>query len=341
MPVTCKDLPVVEIPVFNPQATNGNKTPTPEGVLLTSADREANIRNLGALLVDPDVLYRLKVKGGDGTVGWVVEASVDSGKHVNIELDKNGGGYKKDIYTMVAKAGGEVAVRPLVLERCEGDRWVRERMAAYSIGFGKVAVGAKIANSRKEFRKEKEELIASIAAKRLPGWLINAEKAGSHLADLKLLRRLLAPTATIEGREYPTSAIINGHKIGALLFSNGSLVAGRMKFWQKLDEPGFVVTTAGDGKIPTILSLLSRMSLSADPIHDRWHTGPSDPFTVEAGTLVQADGEDFVLERGGLYRVRQIEDTQVTFSIAAHAKKPAASPMRIYERCQAEPMVLR
>jgi len=83
------------------------------------------------------------------------------------------------------------------------------------------------------------------------------------------------------------------------------------------------------------------MSLSADPIHDRWHTGPSDPFTVEAGTLVQADGEDFVLERGGLYRVRQIEDTQVTFSIAAHAKKPAASPMRIYERCQAEPMVLR
>jgi len=290
---------VTDIYVINPFATNGNGFTPPEGatVLYTEADREANIKNLGALLTG-EAAYRVRVAAGDGTVAWAMEASVQSGQEVDISVKK--GGYKNDMAAMVAEAGGRIAVSPLVLERRQehddaDPTWELERMIAYSYGLGAIAVGAKMANSKEEFRTEKAALIERIR----------------NFRD--------------KGRRYPTHVTMDGRKLGAFIASNGNMMSGGwMGFmFQKLHQEGFVTSTVGRS-IPGRMMGMSARMIRLHPFKDRWVRGATLPFEVNETTLAQADGEDFIQARG-TYRIREFGKTLVTLSVEAEANGPDPS----------------
>ncbi|HTH72171.1 MAG TPA: hypothetical protein VL737_02300 [Candidatus Pristimantibacillus sp.] len=327
---------VTDIYVINPFATNGNGFTPPEGatVLYTEADREANIKNLGALLTG-EAAYRVRVAAGDGTVAWAMEASVQSGQEVDISVKK--GGYKNDMAAMVAEAGGRIAVSPLVLERRQehddaDPTWELERMIAYSYGLGAIAVGAKMANSKEEFRTEKAALIERIrnfrdklAAFGVPKRLVNPEFWGSKITDAKLALGMLRSEVEIEGRRYPTHVTMDGRKLGAFIASNGNMMSGGwMGFmFQKLHQEGFVTSTVGRS-IPGRMMGMSARMVRLHPFKDRWVRGATLPFEVNETTLAQADGEDFIQARG-TYRIREFGKTLVTLSVEAEANGPDPS----------------
>lgn len=319
---------VTDIYVVNPFATNGNGFTPPEGaaVLYTEADRDANIKSLGALLTG-DMSYRVHIAAGDGTVAWALEASAQSGQDVDISIKR--GGYKNDLAAMVAQAGGRVALSPLVLERRQRHdgkqpTWERERMIAYSYGLGAIAVGAKMANSKEGFRAEKAALIERIgnfrdrlAAFGVPKRLVNPEFWGSKITDAKLALGMLRSEVEIDGCKYPTHVTINGRKLGAFMASNGNMMSGGwMGFlFQKLQQDGFVTSSVG-GSIPGRMVGMSARLVRLHPFKDKWIRGATTPFEVDETTLAQADGEDFVQAKG-TYRIREFGKTLVTLSVEA------------------------
>ena len=303
-----------DIYIVNLHATNGNDFVPPEGadVLYTDEDRNKNIEELTARF-SKEQPYRVHVKAGDGTVAWAIEAAVHSGQEVDISIRR--GGYKNDLASMVSKAGGRIALRPLVLEKLRdepdegGNTWDLERMVAYSFGLGAVAVGAKIANSD-EFREGKSDWIKKIARFRLP----KAEALGSLIADIGLVKRILKPEATIGDQTLPTSVLVNGRRIGAMIVSNGQTMSGGgMRFKQKLHEQGFVTSWVGKHRSLKKLGMAFRL-LGVHPKNDRWSRGGGESFVINEDTLAQADGEHFDIAKG-TYRIRELGKTAVTLSV--------------------------
>ncbi len=284
--------PVTNIQLVNKHATSsGAEFVLPPGAIETSADRSQTVRAVQALLVGHNSV-NIDVDGGDGTVGCAVEAVVRAGQNSSTLRLKNGGGNKKDLAAMTAQNGGQVDLRPLLLEylNTEG-KWELTRAVAYTFAVGAIAVGARIANSEK-FRADM--------------------KAGKRIkAEADLAWQLLKPWAKIDGERVRTRAIVNGRKIGAFIVSNGDIVAGgAMRFRQQLGEHGFVTSTIGRSLPSKLFGLACRGITFGDRfvgVHhrDRWTTGTAGyQFSLDENTLAQADGEHFDLA-AGTYHIRQ------------------------------------
>jgi len=319
--------PVAQIYIVNDHSTNGNGngfTP-PEGahILPTEESRETNIKALSGLLL-PGLDYEHHVKGGDGTAGWVVETVLLSSSGNKNDIHLEGEGYKDDLRVMTVAAGGSLALKPLIIEKHvlgedapgeDQQQWATERVAAYSFGVGRIAVGAKIVNSE-DFRAEKAERI-----ERYERWLPQslAKWVGNLVSDLKLVRQVFGPQAEVAGDTWPANAEINGRTIGALVASNGQWMSGKwMRFrQQKLENEGHVISWVGDKPASVLFGMLLRAG-GLHPMRDVQKIGGATYFTIKKRTLAQADGEDFELEPG-TYRIRQADET-VTLKAKSRAK---------------------
>lgn len=312
---------IEDIYVLNPYSTNSGNFTLPEDIdpIYTSAARAQTVNDVRVRFSDPDRVYRAHVWAGDGTAAAVIEAAALSDNDVEVWLSKEGGGYKKDIANMVAAAGGSLALRLLVLERYTPNtehgadskgEYTFERIVTYSLGLGAIAVGAGIANSQ-DFRKGKDEAINKLKDNQLlrafdqKGKL--AQKIGNKIADLGLVRRLLLKKTDVDGESYNTHATINGKKIGGLTIANGHIMSGSMRYrGEALDQPGYTVHEVGTGSAQKIIGLLFRTIpfVGRHPMHDTKKTNTATHFTIEEPTLIQVDGEDFLLQPG-TYRVRE------------------------------------
>ncbi len=283
-----------DIYLFNKYATNGGSdfVVPPECIPLeTQANRADTIDALRTLIIRHSPAS-VTVDGGDGTAGCAVEAAATSGQARTKITLKRGGGNKKDLAAMTAQNGGQVELRPLLLERQQSDgEWELARAVAYSFGLGAITVGAQIANSN-HFR--------SLMA-----------KGNRGQAEAGLALQLLLPWARVDGEWVQTRAVVNGRKIGALIVSNGDIMAGgAMRFRQKLGEHGFVTSVIGRSLPSKLVGLACRgiqfLGMHVGVHHrDRWTVGTAGhEFTVDEDSLAQADGEHFQLS-AGKYRIRQ------------------------------------
>ena len=238
--------------------------------------------------VKPDSI--LVVASGDGTLSQVADniANRHAGKPEHLAttpVAAFGTGNKNDVAVMlggrqstnplhVVTQGNKIAVPMLEVVRSQDGEITEEQLALYSLGFGAIGLGARMANEP-EFRAAQRE--------RSP--------LGRKVADYKLAydayRQSDVQPFRVDGEAHPGLSVF---------FSNGDRMAGQWRLPASLPESEFYMGFVRSSKL--LPALRDSVGLLTNTLPDGEIRRTPVRLDITQPTIGEIDGEDFDMAPG-------------------------------------------